>query len=198
MCNGLVQRWFYRCVGCLSVTAANVELTQRWTGKAYGAPGRCGACGDEVESMGRVGSAGRIVKDSLRCPCDERCTGALGPNCECKCGGANHGTNMLVKVETDVGGVPVLRPIDADKAVRVAEEYRSLLGLLVAERTRLNKVKAAQGWIGDEAYSRLYRVQTVIRKAQKARTHAGRMKELGKVADQYGLVTPAAVAFALA
>ena len=25
------------------------------------------------------------------CPCDARCTGARGHNCECSCGGANHG-----------------------------------------------------------------------------------------------------------
>jgi hypothetical protein len=23
--------------------------------------------------------------------CDSRCTGAIGPDCECQCGGANHG-----------------------------------------------------------------------------------------------------------
>lgn len=27
--------------------------------------------------------------------CDSRCTGAIGPNCECQCGGANHGANWL-------------------------------------------------------------------------------------------------------
>jgi hypothetical protein len=25
------------------------------------------------------------------CPCDRRCTGAKGHNCECSCGGTNHG-----------------------------------------------------------------------------------------------------------
>lgn len=27
--------------------------------------------------------------------CDPRCTGAIGPNCSCQCGGANHGANWL-------------------------------------------------------------------------------------------------------
>lgn len=27
--------------------------------------------------------------------CDPRCTGAIGPNCECACGGANHGCDNL-------------------------------------------------------------------------------------------------------
>lgn len=30
-----------------------------------------------------------IVNTSV--PCDRRCTGATGHNCECSCGGANHG-----------------------------------------------------------------------------------------------------------
>lgn len=32
--------------------------------------------------------AGRVVEDH---PCDARCMCARGPNCECSCGGANHG-----------------------------------------------------------------------------------------------------------
>lgn len=28
-------------------------------------------------------------------PCDGRCMGATGPNCECACGGKNHGRNHL-------------------------------------------------------------------------------------------------------
>lgn len=27
--------------------------------------------------------------------CDPRCTGAIGPNCSCQCGGANHGCAWL-------------------------------------------------------------------------------------------------------
>ncbi len=29
------------------------------------------------------------------CPCDARCTSARGHNCECSCGGANHGEDYL-------------------------------------------------------------------------------------------------------
>ncbi len=30
------------------------------------------------------------------CPCDRRCTGAKGHNCDCSCGGANHGAEFLI------------------------------------------------------------------------------------------------------
>lgn len=29
------------------------------------------------------------------CPCDGRCTSAKGPNCDCSCGGQNHGSDYL-------------------------------------------------------------------------------------------------------
>lgn len=32
--------------------------------------------------------SGKVVEDH---PCDARCMGARGPDCECSCGGANHG-----------------------------------------------------------------------------------------------------------
>lgn len=35
---------------------------------------------------------GRIVADKK---CDGRCMGATGHNCECSCGGANHGIGMV-------------------------------------------------------------------------------------------------------
>lgn len=57
--------------------------------------------------MGRVEKK-RLVNAAMRCPCDGRCTGATGPNCECSCGGVNHGTGRLIAVEIDAGGVPRL------------------------------------------------------------------------------------------
>lgn len=37
----------------------------------------------------------RYLRGRLRddVTCDARCTGATGPNCDCSCGGANHGAN---------------------------------------------------------------------------------------------------------
>lgn len=29
-------------------------------------------------------------------PCDARCTGAIGPDCECSCGGRNHGIDHAI------------------------------------------------------------------------------------------------------
>lgn len=36
---------------------------------------------------------GKVVDDH---PCDARCMGARGPDCECSCGGANHGSAFQI------------------------------------------------------------------------------------------------------
>jgi hypothetical protein len=33
--------------------------------------------------------------------CDGKCTGATGPNCDCICGGENHGTGRVVPIYTE-------------------------------------------------------------------------------------------------
>lgn len=37
------------------------------------------------------------------CPCDARCTGATGPNCDCSCSGANHGSHAVIWSEVKNG-----------------------------------------------------------------------------------------------
>lgn len=47
-----------------------------------------GACPDHGAVEVRVSPIRGTVTDH---ECDSRCTSAKGPNCECSCGGANHG-----------------------------------------------------------------------------------------------------------
>ena len=39
--------------------------------------------------------------------CDSRCMNATGPNCECGCGGANHGRGYHVELRWDAAKLPV-------------------------------------------------------------------------------------------
>lgn len=57
----------------------------------------------------------------MRC----RCTGAVGPSCDCPCGGVNHGSGLLVLVEATTT-VPRLTPPGDGAAARArAEAYRA-------------------------------------------------------------------------
>lgn len=46
---------------------------------------KCPGCGENL--------SGKAIEDRYnpQHPCDARCTGAKGHNCECSCGGENHG-----------------------------------------------------------------------------------------------------------
>ena len=177
MCNP--TRWFYRCCDCLTVSAADQNLEQKWDRTHWAPAATCGACGGPVENMGRV-EGPRLVKDAELCPCDMRCTHAQGPKCSCKCGGENHGSGCMVPVKIDQGPLPVLANPDTAKAKQTAEEYRAALAPLVAERDRINRKKegAHHGWLERSDYNRLREVCRIINKAKELRTHAGRMKLL--------------------
>lgn len=69
----------------------------------------CGICDQPVNHLGHV-SGNKLAKLEDRCPCDGRCTGATGPNCDCQCGGINHGSGRLVTVEIITGNIPKLVP----------------------------------------------------------------------------------------
>lgn len=70
----------------------------------------CPLCGNSDSTkphkiMGRV-KAKRLVEWIILTPCDGRCTGATGPNCDCVCNGKNHGTNRVVVSERKVQAIP--------------------------------------------------------------------------------------------
>lgn len=172
MCS--VERWFYRCVDCLSVVATGRgPIIDRRTG--FGSE-LCGLCGGPMECMGRV-ERDRLVTDHERCACDDRCTYATGPKCNCKCGGENHGTKRTVSVRIDHGDAPVIAVPNSAKALAVAAEWRAALAPIVEERDRIGRRKA-EGWIERSAYDRFMNLCRLIGRAKVARTHAGRMKIL--------------------
>ena len=183
MITATLARHFYRCGDCLSVTAADTEKPVR---NAF-----CGACGGKLEHMGRVGpKGGRMVRDELRCPCDGRCTGAKGPSCDCQCGGANHGSGLLVAVQVDAGAAPKLTPQDAAQAKARAAEYRTALeaarARYRARHTATLDAKAAGRWVDGTAYWSARCDSDAIYKATLARVHAGRMKALAAVCAPKG------------
>ena len=83
----------------------DIELVPYWMGSKKNFPeyrgrvvriGNCGKIFVGRAPNGEVLPATRIIsyktKPSLH-KCDARCMGAKGTNCECSCGGKNHGAN---------------------------------------------------------------------------------------------------------
>lgn len=130
------ERNFYRCPDCLSVVAVDSPAIVRPVGKVrwgFVSPApdvACAWCSITLEHMGRV-EATRLVTDTQRDLCDDRCMGAQGPKCSCSCNGANHGGGILVVIGTsDAGGLPTVTPTgDRWKGRKQAEagaEWRRL------------------------------------------------------------------------
>lgn len=171
-------RNFYRCVDCLSVMAVEGELPRTYEPRSSTYQyAQCGACDGQVEHMGKV-SGQHITMRHLCCPCDTRCTHALGPNCECQCGGENHGTQLVVPVDKVVGGLPRVTPRSYLAAREVAREYREALAPFQARRTYLRSL----GWIEGHLYRELCDLGHALARVHKARTHTGRMKILRALA----------------
>lgn len=109
--------YYWRCADCLDPVTVREKVI---------GPLLCGACAGSMEYLGRV-ARDRLVVEAQVCACDYRCTGAIGPMCDCHCGGVNHGTGREVTVIRDAGPVPRLSPQrDAVKLRQRAEEYRLL------------------------------------------------------------------------
>lgn len=109
------MRNYYRCADCLSVMVLETREMSLVC-----------ACGGKVDWIGEVRKS-RLTSTRLVPVCDGRCTNAVGPNCNCTCGGVNHGSHAVVAVVRDEGPVPKVTPPDLEASQERAEEYRKAL-----------------------------------------------------------------------
>jgi len=54
--------------------------------------GSCATCARILPSSRRI----HYSKNPSRHVCNSKCMGAVGPNCECSCGGKNHGAGFVL------------------------------------------------------------------------------------------------------
>ncbi|HWN84099.1 MAG TPA: hypothetical protein VNN99_03075 [Vicinamibacterales bacterium] len=172
------RRYFYRCTGCLEVSTLSAPL-----GISAGrTEARCGICAQTMEYMGRT-ERDLLVTDHTRCACDERCTSARGPICNCHCGGENHGKGMAADITYTVahGTTPVVMPPDPFRRTRALSQYRTFAAARDAMRAELGALldrRAAGEFMPRPSFDRMRELQRLNGKIDSARTHAGRMKML--------------------
>lgn len=173
-----MNRYYYRCTGCLEVVA----LTEKLPTENFATIARCGTCAQRFEFMGRV-ERDRLVFDAVACKCDDRCTSARGPLCSCSCGGVNHGAGMAGYVDytIDQGAVPTVQLPCAKRAAKGLaqfQEYAALRDALRAELYALLDRRRAGEFLPRTAFDRMRLLQRINAATGKAKTHAGRMKNL--------------------
>lgn len=179
-------RHFYRCADCLSVAATETKIHPIQNPPNYVLSfGECAACNGRIEYLGDV-HRNRLQKTELHVPCDSRCTGAIGPHCDCSCGGVNHGSNRLVEVVIEVGKLPrLLVPSDAKSK---AETYRALLqSVREAHHARFDAVIQLKrngaylnvaDWCG---FQESVRLNGRILAAREFRSHTARNRKLNAI-----------------
>jgi hypothetical protein len=180
MCN----RWYYKCRDCLTVSATEVELKAEWK-RDHWETALCGLCGGQVDCMGKVGRSGRLSTTETLCACDDRCTHATGPHCDCQCGGENHGTKRVVTVNRDLGPVPVLMVPDSDKARTIAAEWREARDDVRRMRNAIQSRRERGEFVPRPEFDRMRELGYALGKAGAAKSHAGRMKILAKYRPEF-------------
>lgn len=178
-------RWYVRCVDCLSIAAIaeppNVHDM------------RCALCDGPIETMGRV-ERNRLVRDEVRSACDDRCTNARGPLCDCHCGGLNHGSHRVVHVIRDAGPIPKIAMPDNFKAKRAAEEYRAARAAALAQLDPLLAARRRGEYLAGGDFRRLRELQRALSHAHQARKHDTRLQTLRAVLPHSWTFTPSPIA----
>ena len=159
--DSTVNRWYVRCVDCLSIGAVETNpMGQRWI---------CGVCAGRIEVMGKV-VVDHLETEKTRSACDARCTHARGPLCVCHCGCVNHGTGRVVKIVVKQD-IPTIEFMDAEDALKNATEYRTRFKEINDLMTNnASKIR----------YYELYRTRDMLHKVVAARKHVTRMERLAK------------------
>lgn len=135
--------------------------------------------------MGRVhfvNGEKHTVEDQYLTPCDDRCTHAAGPKCDCHCGCKNHGSKRVIHVVRDMGTAPACVMPEKDKMLALAIEYRNGRDRIhEAWKTLLNTYNGRRGqrawpYLDETDYRKMKALEKAYFKVMKLRTQKSRMK----------------------
>jgi hypothetical protein len=201
-------RAYWRCPDCLTVFCTDVPKPAPPTYPmpyGYNLPTSvlylraftpiCAVCAVDVTPMGTVGPSGDVTLTSIKTVCDYSCQYALGPACDCHCGGMNHGdrlSRLIVVLETR-GTRPVVSKLDPDgEAGKRAAEFKAAVeaaGPAIKARypeiDRVLAAKAAGRWVPNEDFTMMLawrRDLKALDSAKTMKTHKARMAKLSKLA----------------
>ena len=169
-----MRRHYYRCCDCLVPMV--LESDRRPS------PLPVCVCGGTLEYMGVV-HRHRVLELEDRSPCDDRCTGATGPNCDCQCGGENHGSGRVITVVRADHGAATVVALDPEVQIARAKEWRDAKDRLTAaiQSCRLAssfRDYAAGVRVGSSAFLEIRHVAEKRSHAKRLKTHNGRIRAI--------------------
>lgn len=200
---------YFRCPTCLSVYLTRVptppKVADRWAPVLLDSNRRhlldhapvCGICEVGTEPMGVVGPSGKgVTLTTTDTVCDWSCQMAMGPFCDCKCQGANHGDRLARKIIVleHRATHPVVTVEDPAAAKARALEFTAAVeAARVALKARFVGIddvlarKARGEWVDARAFALLLahnRAYRSLDEAKTLKTHKSRMARLA------GLLAP--------
>lgn len=130
-----MNRYFYQCPTCLLRFTADTD-------QDYSQPkvGACPVC--HQHGITCLGATKGVL--SYRTPCDDRCTGATGPDCSCSCGGRHHGSGLLVPTIGNIVDLSYQRIKGITQTRADYERYAEQLSTLPAYAT--HRIRAAKSF----------------------------------------------------
>lgn len=129
-----------------------------------------------VEYLGKV-QGNRLAQTFELSACDDRCTGAKGPKCDCQCRGKNHGTGRTVQVTVDQGGIPRVSSPNAKHGTEYREAVKAARARIVARYGERHGYEPRDIYFG-----RRYEFER-LQKACAYRTHKNRLAALAAVCE---------------
>jgi len=193
----LAERHYHKCQVCAEPVAIE--------GPRLSALPACSYCGGQLRYMGQV-DGNRFARTEERTACDERCTQAVGPDCNCRCMGANHGTGRVVTVVVESGIARITTPNDpktaarVEKALAIQTEFEAQCSeaavKLVSISGEVSAAKRNGEYLRGERY-RLYSESTylldALRRIAELHTPKGRLDALKRILPQIDALASAEV-----
>lgn len=131
----------------------------------------------------------RLIDVAHLTPCDARCTMAAGPDCNCQCGGKNHGTGIAVAVAFAARGLPRITPPHVERAQRIAGEWAEALREVRArvdrhypEIARVRRGEQVNPFAATRAKAGIAILDRVAA-AETMRAHPARLQAIAKIND---------------
>lgn len=175
-------RHFFRCFDCLAVMAVNPADYDEVRKSAV-----C-SCGGELSEMGAVTHKTVVTSQS---PCDYRCTNAHGPECDCPCRGANHGSGAVVKVVRSESQAPRLESPSAGRAMEFHLAQDAAIEAFESTYPGARAKFKAGIYIPQRAVWDACRTfKDAFLSASDLKTHSTRIERLTKLAESYKASTP--------
>lgn len=171
---------YFRCRICLTAVTIHSSDFVSISTQPYSAKIDC-PCGGSLEHLGRVTQENKHGHDAVKSVCDDRCTSAIGPSCNCQCGGPNHGTGRVVQVFV-VDGKATIKHFDPDTSMKIANEYREAVAQVIASLDA--KFPEDAGYFGKRGYHSLnyrngsWKANRDLNKFMGFKQHSYRMKML--------------------